>query len=340
MLHILLMILKILGIILLCIIGIVLLVLALILFVPVRYRIKAVKEETIDENGQKNGFAEGVFARIKVTWLCHFLSVTVEYQNSMLCKVRVLGIIVYDLAKKEEYAAKKAEKENRKEERERRKAKKHRNAASATTNHTKTPGLETEHISKQEAKTDKRAEKMSDEQTMEKQETEADEKLTFLQKLEQFMSKLKAFVYKILDAIRNIKYTIVSFCDKIKNAVNRVEYYKAVWDKEETKRALATGKKELGRLMKHLKPSKFKADIHFGLSDPATMGQILSFHGMLYPFLGKNVHIVPDFEKEVFEGNVYIKGRITIFVLLQVAWILYFDDNIRYLIRLLKKEES
>ena len=349
MLHILLMILKVLGIILLCIIGVVLLLIALVLFVPLRYRIKAIKEETIDEQGQTSELSESIYARIKATWLCHFISVTAEYKGELLCKVRVLGIVVYDIAKKDEYAARKAEKEKRKAEKEKRKAEKERHKKEKEKqklkkqkqNHTI---VEKKQIATVCDKTEISGSKQNPEDEIitntQTAEDNTSEKLTWIQKVVRFIQKLKELFYKFLEAIQNIQYTFEKFYDKIKDAINQVEYYKEVWAKEETKLAIATAKEQLGKLIKHLKPSKFKADIHLGVEDPATLGQILSIHGMLYPYIGKNVRIVPDFEKEVLEGTIYIKGRITVFVLLRIAWILYFDKNIRYLIRLLKKEDK
>lgn len=80
MLHILFLILKIIGIILLVILGIALTLVGTVLFVPVRYRLKA---ETMD--GMK-----GVRAEAKATWLFHLISAFVTYQEEELdWKIRI-----------------------------------------------------------------------------------------------------------------------------------------------------------------------------------------------------------------------------------------------------------
>lgn len=74
MLHILLLILKIIGIIIVAILGILVLLIGVVLFVPVRYETKINCDDTID----------GIDARAKVTWLMHLVKVTIYYQNREL----------------------------------------------------------------------------------------------------------------------------------------------------------------------------------------------------------------------------------------------------------------
>ena len=71
MLHIILLILKIIGIVLLCILGIIILALFCVLFVPVRYRIEVMRKEGEDE--------PPVDVRVKVTWLLHLLNILIRY---------------------------------------------------------------------------------------------------------------------------------------------------------------------------------------------------------------------------------------------------------------------
>ena len=48
--------------------------------------------------------------------------------------------------------------------------------------------------------------------------------------------------------------------------------------------------------------------------------------------------IEPDFEEQIVEGETYIKGRIFVIVLLVAAWKLYFDKDLRKMLKSLKKE--
>lgn len=81
MLHILLLILKIIGIFLAALLGIVLLVLVCILVVPVRYRIEA---------EGKLGKDNPVHADVKVSWLLYLINVAFVYSNNMFESADIL----------------------------------------------------------------------------------------------------------------------------------------------------------------------------------------------------------------------------------------------------------
>ena len=74
MLHILLLILKIIGIILAVILGIILLLVGIILFVPIRYEIAA----------KCDGTVESLRAKVKATWLLHLLRADVLVKGTKL----------------------------------------------------------------------------------------------------------------------------------------------------------------------------------------------------------------------------------------------------------------
>lgn len=75
-------ILSIIGIVLLCIIGLILFLAGLVLFVPIRYRVK-IKKET------------EVIAQIHFTWLLHFLHVNYHYPMPGEIVLKILGIPVW-----------------------------------------------------------------------------------------------------------------------------------------------------------------------------------------------------------------------------------------------------
>ena len=88
MIHVLLTVLKILGILLASIIGLLLLILLIVLLVPVRYRGKAQKHDKIN--------ADGV-----VSWLLHIVHCSVKYEgDGVITVVRIFGIKVYPKSEK------------------------------------------------------------------------------------------------------------------------------------------------------------------------------------------------------------------------------------------------
>ena len=102
MLHIILLILKIIGIVLLCILGFLLLVIFCALFLPVRYRIKVCREE---------GEGKPPFtAYVKVTWLLHLVNILIRYPAAMIVRARIMLFTVFRMPGKEKKGNKKPEK--------------------------------------------------------------------------------------------------------------------------------------------------------------------------------------------------------------------------------------
>lgn len=93
MLHILLLILKIIGIVLLSILGILLLGIICALFVPVRYRIEAVRQEG---EGQPPAAV-----RVKVTWLLHLINFLFCFDGAFFVRARIFLFTVFRMPKKE-----------------------------------------------------------------------------------------------------------------------------------------------------------------------------------------------------------------------------------------------
>lgn len=85
MLHIILLLLKIIGILLLCILGLILLLLLTTLFVPIRYRVAA-------QHGENLFYLKG-----RIHWLLHIVHLSVSHIEGQLhIQARLFGFIVYD----------------------------------------------------------------------------------------------------------------------------------------------------------------------------------------------------------------------------------------------------
>ena len=94
------------------------------------------------------------------------------------------------------------------------------------------------------------------------------------------------------------------------------------------------------KILKSLRPRKLQADVSVGTGSPDTTGYIMAVAGMLYPTYGKHINIVPDFENTIFEGRIYLKGRITIFILLVHGLAVYLDKDLHKLLKKLKREDA
>ncbi len=375
MLHILLLILKIIGIVLLCILGVLLLCMICVLFVPVRYRIEAVRKE---------GEGEPPFVvTVKVTWLLHFVNVLIRFAGSLSVRARLMVFPVFRLPKREKRGGK-GKTESGKGRKKRKKDKQPEPGSDIADGET---GIETsdreqkgrksgtekeggntvaERNSAVEAVTENQeSEKTVEEQQIsshleERKETDASgatnnsenenvktdadaaeksgKKPTLLEKLRLILEMIRNIFVKIKSIFENIQYTIQNICDKIRSVSDTIQYYRSVIEGEPFRRSFALCKKELLTIFKRLKPDRFEAALIVGMDDPATTGEILAVCGMLYPVLGPGVNVAGDFERKRLEGRVFIKGKLRFFTFIRAAVRIYFNKDIRKLYGLLKKE--
>lgn len=286
--HIILQILAVIGIVILCILGLLLLVVAVLLFVPVRYRVEGCRAD------------QTTALSIRASWLCHLVSFRYRKPGENPYSVRILGIPI-PIFRKGKAEAGKEEAEAGKEEAE---------------------------AGKAEPETEER----TSESTAEKTEPA----------LPQKQKSRRSPLERLRDKIKKCIYTIRSACDKIKNIVKNISYYKEVLTAEENR---SLYERLLGRLEKVLKsifPKRLRARLLVGTGSPDTTGYLCALYGMLLPFCGKRreLRFAPDFEKKCFEGSFFLKGRVLLFPLVVQACGVFCDKQLRRFLKQLKQEEK
>ena len=348
-------ILKIIGIALLVILGVLLLVLLLVLFVPVRYKVDAVVEET-DLLKDKDKLKDNITASASFSWLLHFISGGIAYPENLEFKVKVLCFTLFPSKNKENDDALDFEGEDYEK-------------ASGNADNKSEDKTDSKPEDKSEDKTDNKPEDKSkdrpeDDRATEKEsgfedfeaqkenirnkekQNESNKEEYDINNIEddEFESEKESFfdiLHKIFltiiklikvpqDVFAKIQYTISGICDKINMIKNTLS-------NDIFKRAYELTKKHVIRGLKMILPKKFKANILIGLADPTVTADIISGYGMLYPILVNKVFLVPDFERQVIKGDLHIKGKISIFTLVYSAAILYFNKDIKKTIRRFKK---
>ena len=322
MLHILLLILKIIGIVLGALLGIILLGIVLVLFVPVRYRAEVMRTES--------GDSPPVVVRAKAGWLLHIVNIRVDYPADVWLKVRILFFTIFKMPKQEKEKAKTAKTKTAKTKPAKTKPEK-------TKSETAKPAEEPEKPAETVKTDDAAALEMTGPQQFSADETAeegADGK-----KRRGIKFSLKGLWIKICKFFQNIWYTLKRICDKIKTIWKNIEYYTGILQSDTFKRSFALCKDELRQIFAYLKPRKLQADLVIGLDDPAATAKILSYYGILYPFVGNHVNIVPDFDRKRLEGSVLVKGKIKMFIFLKAAIRIYFNKDIKRLIKLFMKED-
>lgn len=309
MLHILLLILKIIGITLGILIGIVILAVCLVLFVPLHYRIEVERRE-----GEGNPPIE---ATAKVTWLLHFVNMRLCYSSELKLRLRVLFFTIFRLPAKEK--KKSADKKSKKKDKEKNFDKK----------------TEQSYKNKDEEKIENKSENIikddnADVNTDNLDEENSEQKLSLKEKLK-----------KIWEFFQNIWYTIRGLCDRIKGILENIEYYLDIIKGDTFKSSFALCKDELCSIFSYIRPRTFKMDLVIGTGDPTSTGQVLAYYyAVLYPFLGPQAQVQGDFEQKRIEGTALIKGKIKLFTFIKAAARIYFNKDIRKLLKLFKKEDE
>ncbi len=332
MLYILEMIGKGIGIGLLCILILLVSVLLALLFVPFRYRLQGKKEET--------GRPEGM---VRVSWLFSLLSCFAVWEGKLHYGVKICGISIFDNLKKgrrkkaqKKQSIKKEKKTGRTSEKrgggepalpEQKEEIRRETAPALSEKEREEPEAVPQPVQTgKETGQEEDGQKQSGRGIWDKLHKIWEKVLSFFRKLDSLIEKLLAFPGKI--------------CEKVQAWKEKADWYLGFFQKAEFQRAAALLKKQLLFLWRSIRPRRVWADIRFGFADPSRTGQVLAWAGMMYPFFGKTVTIRPDFEEAVCSGKAVIKGRVILFDLLRAALILYFNKDIRKLIRIWKKEET
>ncbi len=304
-----LLILKIIGIILLSIISLLLIIIALILFVPIRYRIIANKFEDSD-----------FYAEIKLTWLLHFINILIKYTDDLYYRVRVILIPIKksDNLKKHKNNSKKNEPYSD----DTKSVDEGENISDESAN---------EDISDNEISKDKEEiVSTSDLDENDDDNIKFDENKGIIYKIRFVLTKFFEFLFNIKEKLNEAYNTVV-------NIVKDIDYYINALKDERNKKVISLCLSQASSIINNIKPKVFNGNLTIGIDDPYTMGQILSIYGILFPIIHDKITINPVYDKEVIEGDLYIKGRISVFVLIRAAIKIYFNRDYKRMIKIFKK---
>lgn len=318
-------ILKIIGIVLLVILGIMLFLLAVLLFVPVRYSVKG----TVDNN---------ITAEGKISWLCSIFRYDFTFQEQDLNgEVRIFG---FRPRKKERVSEEELEEEVVPEVKDG-----VEEVVSDLVSNTVEEDDSEGKISKSVIESD--SDKISLEEAAGRREQNPEMdfhtgrqnrkssrpsgKNIFMRmwdKIKSFMKKIKNFFIGIQKRLTSFKEFVVKVKEIVTDTKNQYAV-RRLWE-------------ELLYLLKHFGFRKIHTELTFALADPALTGQVLGVLCMM-PFLYQyDFHIFPDFESESYyiRGSYDVKGRIRLIFLLVTAIRLLADKDIRsFLKKLLDHRE-
>lgn len=305
MLHILWLIIKCILILLGILVALFLLALALVLFCPLCYQGKAQKDSS-------KTAVQG-----KLTWLFCAISLEISYKNreGSACTVRFFGI---PADKWKAYFGKlhpKKKKSSLPSEREELSPAEKTGIEFSEDTQTKDSGKKKETALEHDCSPSPNDEK---------------KRRGLAEKIKGVFSKIKHSLLRGWRALKRFLKTARSLCE-------RTQQLKEFLQDERTRAAIQLIWKNLRRLLRQMWPRKITGYIHFGLENPAATGQLLGLLGVTCPIHKNKISVFPDFEKEIFEGELYAKGRIYGVVLAAIAWELYRNRDLRTVIQKMRK---
>lgn len=367
-------ILKMIGIALLCILGLILLLIGLLLFVPVRYRITAQKDAEDELKAARVtvrvtwllhllnvcfAYPERAYVRIRVLFFTVFRSDRPKKEKEKKQKER--SETTHKTARKEQKDPKEQRKktqaqQNRPDNQNGPDRQKELNGQNESNGQPEPDGQKKqkeseEHRSQgksqaqnrqstqeqQKAPDTQNDQNASDDPTTQNTPEKSPEQPEVKEKLS-FKERFLRIVSKVWEILKNIRYTIRKIYDKIMDIIGNIRYYTEILKSDLFKETFQKCSGELLKLFKSIAPRKVKGRLRIGMEDPATTGKILGYYGMLYPLIGDHIDVVPDFDQTVLEGNILIKGKITLFKAIKTGIIVYFNKDLRKLIQLWKRE--
>ena len=309
------MLLKGIGIAVLVILGLFLAAVLAVLFVPVRYR-------------ADGSWREELTASAKLTWLLHLISVRIAYEKELSVQAFVCGIRVWPKAEKKIKRSRSAGQHTAPE-----------SAAEPATE----PAAKPEAVQKAGSDDGQKKRVAAGNPDPKEQETPKIEEKPKSQGNPQPAEgrKRKRFSFDILkkrliEALQKLRDSLQNIRGTAKRLYARFVSYKAIWDREETQRAFHLASSQLHKALRRVLPRRMNVRAVIGTDDPAFTGQILAVQGILYPWLGDKVQIVPDFEEKRFEGEFHLNGQFRTGVLGFYGLRLMLDRDVRRLIGILR----
>lgn len=317
MLHIILTILKILGITILAILGLIIFLLLVVLFVPIRYDIKASKYEK-------------VYANITVHWILHIITARFLMDEGKDFYIKVFGIKIYP--KKQKVKSENAVKDENTVETKASDSKEdtigHEEdmkmprkvlGASDTCNEALSEESKTVTLLTENPDNDRTDDSKTDDDTRKTKKSIID---LIREKVAGIRAKILNVRNKIIDIINRIKslFTDIGakvshFADMLKDESNR-KSIKYLWECVKD-------------LVKALMPKKHKIYVLYGKDDPAKLADIIGYVAVLKAYTNINLEFVPDFTQDVLEADARLKGKITLFFVCLLAYRIYKNKDVR-----------
>ena len=279
MLHIILTVLKIIGIFLLILLGTILFVVVAVLAAPITY----------DISGEWN---QQFTLRGKIRWLYHILGISLEFQEgNPAVKISLFGRVLGEEKKKNQpKVSRKKQDSGQKLSSEKQQGSRQKQSSGQK--------QDTEQNSEQNSR---KTEVMAEEKPAEPVKQTKSEAVT--PEKTKIDPEEKEEVFSDWDPLLDEEL------EKLEKE-QKLHRFAAFLEQESVKRLIRKLWKSIGKIFGHLRPSVLFLKGRIGMDDPALTGKIMEVAAVLYAFYGEHIQLVSDFEEEVLEAEFTIKGRI------------------------------
>lgn len=293
-------VLKIIGIVLLIIIALILISIFLVLFVPIRYSIKARYEDK-------------PIGELKITWFFKFINIVVRYKEEVVISIKIFGFKL--LQKKTKNLSNKANVSKLIEN----------NDIMAFNEYDISDNV----IDKKTIINNTLNNKLENNEAQDMLADAEKPKQKFKNKINNFYKKLKAVYIKLINKVRIFK----------ENITDKLTYITELVDKYYTNEniSLVSYTYELSKkLLVHVLPQKTKVMGVIGLDNPELTAYIFGFMSIVD---GPKIELdlKPEFNSKIIRIMGSARGRVYIFYIVFKFIRLYFDKRTKKLIANIKK---
>lgn len=289
----------------------------LILFWPIRYRLK----------GAFSDNKPVVCA--KVSWLCGLIRICFDYPEEKEPKIKIL---FFTIRKKQGKKTSK-KKRNLREEKQNTVSKQGINIALLEPDGNSVAQKNEDNATKKESFVDPSTQDSSMSNIPKKNSEDSFEKSS--KEEEGWFSEWKA-------RIKKIQYTIRAVYDKMTHIREEYLFYRGLWEDTVIKGYITDALFLIWKVIKKLLPQKVKITAQIGTGACDSTGYLMGVYGIVMNLLPPKYLILlePDFEKRIVDGNIDMRGHISVFSVLAVAIRLFFDKRLRMIRSILKKHSS
>ena len=140
------------------------------------------------------------------------------------------------------------------------------------------------------------------------------------------------------DLSDRIEHFFERLSEKYEGLIKKLEQTEAVLTSKVTGRAVKKVKEQLFHILNHIKPKKIAGNINFGLEDPANTAIIYGTIDILAIAMSEGKLIItPEFYQKGISLDMVMQGRILIGYLLVCALRVFFNKDVRRVVRVVRR---